>query len=139
MGGGDDHEALCFAMRAAREPSLRLTILHLVPSDDDDDDMSDEVVLKEAMKGISGLANVRYEEHAVEDGPQTALLVREIANEHDLFVVGRRHGLDSKQTMGLTEWSEFPELGVVGDLLASPDLETKTSVLVVQQQKQVKK
>lgn len=36
--------------------------------------------------------------------------------------------------MGLGTWSECPELGVVGDMLASPDFGITTSVLVMQQQ-----
>lgn len=42
--------------------------------------------------------------------------------------------MESVQTMGLSEWCEFPELGVVGDLLASTDLSSRVSALVVQQQ-----
>jgi hypothetical protein len=36
--------------------------------------------------------------------------------------------------MGLTEWNEFPELGFLGDVLASSDSQCQVSVLVVQQQ-----
>jgi hypothetical protein len=36
--------------------------------------------------------------------------------------------------MGLTEWNEFPELGFLGDVLASSDSQCHVSVLVVQQQ-----
>jgi hypothetical protein len=56
-------------------------------------------------------------------------------NEYDLIIVGRRHNVNSPQTSGLAEWSEFPELGTLGDLLASSDLNNGTSVFVVQQQK----
>lgn len=36
-------------------------------------------------------------------------------------------------TAGLTDWSECPELGAIGDLLASSDQASIVSVLVVQQ------
>ncbi|CAI0398092.1 unnamed protein product [Linum tenue] len=145
LGGRDDHEALCLATRMARDSGLELTIHHLVSKEDTNttnrlshERMIDEVVLKEALQKVSNLPNVKYIEQVVEDGPQTAMAVRAISSNHDLFVVGRRVGVDSPQTTGLAEWSEFPELGVIGDLLASKDVETKASVLVVQQQKQFK-
>ncbi|KAF0905405.1 hypothetical protein E2562_004382 [Oryza meyeriana var. granulata] len=40
----------------------------------------------------------------------------------------------SALTSGLSEWSEFPELGVLGDMLASAEFASKVSILVVQQQ-----
>ncbi|CAN1824953.1 Cation/H(+) antiporter 4 [Linum perenne] len=144
MGGSDDHEALCLAARMAKDSNLHLTVLHLNYRQDEDastnrrnrlstnERLFDEIVLKEALKEISEFPNVQYIERPVEDGPQTALAIRTIVNE-------RRNGLESPQTSGLGEWSEFPELGIIGDLLASQDLETKASVLVVQQQKQFKK
>ncbi|CAN1824954.1 Cation/H(+) antiporter 3 [Linum perenne] len=140
MGGSDDHEALCLAARMAKDSNLHLTVLHLKRNRlSTNERLFDEIVLKEALKEISEFPNVQYIERPVEDGPQTALAIRTIVNDYDMFVVGRRNGLESPQTSGLGEWSEFPELGIIGDLLASQDLETKASVLVVQQQKQFKK
>ncbi|TKY59981.1 Cation/H(+) antiporter 4 [Spatholobus suberectus] len=86
------------------------------------------------MKSQSGLENVSYHKVIVNRGPETSTVLCRIINEHDFFLVGRRHDLDSPQTEGLTDWSEFSELGVIGDLLASSDLETRACVLVVQQQ-----
>ncbi|CAN1824948.1 Cation/H(+) antiporter 3 [Linum perenne] len=143
MGGSDDHEALCLAARMAKDSNLHLTVLHLNYRQDEDASTNRRnrlsTMLKEALKEISEFPNVQYIERPVEDGPQTALAIRTIVNDYDMFVVGRRNGLESPQTSGLGEWSEFPELGIIGDLLASQDLETKASVLVVQQQKQFKK
>lgn len=52
---------------------------------------------------------------------------------NDLFIVGRGQGTMSPLTDGLTDWSECPELGAIGDLLASSDFETTASVLVMHQ------
>ncbi|MCD9645901.1 hypothetical protein HAX54_035257 [Datura stramonium] len=52
------------------------------------------------------------------------------------LVLGKHHQ-DSPLLMGLGEWSECPELGVVGDFLASPDVGITASVLVVQQQREL--
>ncbi|KAI7979458.1 Cation/H(+) antiporter 15 [Camellia lanceoleosa] len=60
--------------------------------------------------------------------------IRSIDNTlYDLFIVGRGQGMVSPLTAGLTDWSEFPELGAIGDLLASSDFAATMSVLVVQQ------
>ena len=39
----------------------------------------------------------------------------------------------SPLTAGLTDWSECPELGAIGDMLASSDFAATVSVLVLQQ------
>ncbi|KAL5074993.1 hypothetical protein RYX36_013977, partial [Vicia faba] len=82
----------------------------------------------------SRMGNVKLRGIEVEGGSQTLDVLREMVDEHDYIIVGRRHGIDSHQTYGLQDWSEFPELGPVGDNLASSDLNCKTSILVVQQQ-----
>ena len=64
-------------------------------------------------------------------GPETALIVRCMVNEYDLIIVGRRNDIETPQTSGLVEWSEFSKLGIVGDLLASSDFNSRTSVFVV--------
>ena len=48
----------------------------------------------------------------------------------DLFVVGKTP--KSALTAGMADWSDCPELGPIGDLLASKDFVTTASVLVVQ-------
>jgi hypothetical protein len=49
----------------------------------------------------------------------------------DMFMVGKGPGLPAL-TAGMAKWSECPELGLIGDLLASRDFQTTASVLVVQ-------
>ncbi|CAN0887985.1 Cation/H(+) antiporter 4 [Linum grandiflorum] len=133
---------------------VELTILHLIAkecscggrnsrlSDEENsagyERLTDDVVLELALKEVDVLPNVRYVDEVVEDGHQTAMAIRSRAEDHDLFVVGRRRNVESPQTIGLDQWSEFPELGVVGDLLASKHMKTKDGVLIVQQQRQIK-
>ena len=108
------------------------------------DKVLDNEVLKEIMPqnstsdanaGGAAQANVGYVRETVKDGTQTATVLRSIVDDFELFIVGRRFHVRSVLTSGLDEWSEFPELGVVGDLLSSTDVVSKASVLVVQQQK----
>jgi hypothetical protein len=94
----------------------------------------DIAMLKDGKIEHSRLGNVAYREIEVEGGSQTIDVLRQMVQEHDFIIVGRRNGIKSPQTSGLQEWSEFPELGPVGDFLASSDLDCKASILVVQQQ-----
>jgi hypothetical protein len=137
LGGRDDREALCLAKRAIRNPKIKLVVYHLtheqrVPN-------LEYILDNEALKEIKklphhGLKNVYYHKVIVNDGPGTSSVLRDIANEHDFFIVGRTHDSNLPQIQGLTNWSEFSELGVIGDLLASRDFESRAGVLVVQQQ-----
>ncbi|XP_024315159.1 cation/H(+) antiporter 15 [Brachypodium distachyon] len=56
---------------------------------------------------------------------------------YDLVIVGMRHRwYPVMSANGLSDWSECPELGVIGDLLASSDFHTPYSVLIMKQQDQ---
>ncbi|CAL1404165.1 unnamed protein product [Linum trigynum] len=142
LGGRDDREAISLAKRMANDPSVHLTILHLV-SDEvaGSETVLDDVVLNGVLREMANFLNVQCLERVVRDGTETASLISSVADQYDVFVVGRRWHVEvaSPQTAGLSDWSEFPELGVIGDLLASKDVRTRGSVLVVQQQKQHKK
>ncbi|KAK8628960.1 hypothetical protein V6N13_077821 [Hibiscus sabdariffa] len=140
LGGKDDREALTLAKRMARDPRVKLTVIHLTTDENrghvmDWDMMLDAEILRDSKHNdVTDICNIMYREEVSNSGPEATRIIRSIANEYDLIIVGRRDGVDSVQTKGLSEWSEFPELGAVGDLLASTDLDSSVSVLVVQQQ-----
>ncbi|KAK7321298.1 hypothetical protein VNO77_31800 [Canavalia gladiata] len=138
LGGNDDREALCLANRAARDSSINLVVYHITIKNNDEnhdlDTVLDIAMLKDTKNEHSDLENVSYKEIEVESGLQTASILREMVDEHDFIIVGRRHGIECPQTKALQQWTEFTELGVIGDYLASADLDCKSSVLVVQQQ-----
>ncbi|KAK2384218.1 cation/H antiporter [Trifolium repens] len=139
LGGRDDREALCFAKRAIRNPKINLVVYHLTLTHEQRVPNLEYILDNEALKELKklphyGLKNVYYHKVIVNDGPGTSSVLRDIANEHDFFIVGRTHDSNLPQIQGLTNWSEFSELGVIGDLLASPDFESRAGVLVVQQQ-----
>lgn len=142
LGGDDDREALAYAKRMAKNSRVHLTLVRFVSSNEDSydknqngwDRMLDLEVLKD-MKFDSGqMGDVIYREEMVKDGSDTAMIIKSMEGKYDLIMVGRRHDRDSQLTSGLTEWSELPELGPVGDMLASSDIRSPVSVLVVQQQ-----
>ncbi|XP_058183922.1 cation/H(+) antiporter 4-like isoform X1 [Rhododendron vialii] len=144
LGGDDDREALAYAKRMAKSPHVFLTVVRFFAYGDDDsgdgswDAMLDAEVLKDLRLAFAQAGNLRFREERVEDGPELALRVRSLEEAYDLIIVGRRHGGDSRMLAGLTEWVEFPELGPVGDILASADVNRPVSVLVVQQQLHLK-
>ncbi|XP_029120569.2 cation/H(+) antiporter 15-like [Elaeis guineensis] len=76
---------------------------------------------------------VEYEEVVATDVEETMTAIRRVEESgHDLFVVGRGQNMKSPLIEGLNEWTEFPELGPVGDLLVLTEFEATPSVLVVQ-------
>lgn len=135
LGGEDDDEVLCLAKRAIKNPNTRLVVYHLVAKEYKPE-LKDLMMEGESdvLREVKNTQNVKFKEVFTKDGSETASFLGDIAKEHDFFIVGRRHGMESPQTDGLTAWSEFPELGVVGDFLSSPDLKSHASILVVQQQ-----
>ncbi|KAJ8759436.1 hypothetical protein K2173_006967 [Erythroxylum novogranatense] len=150
FGGTDDREALVLAKRMTKNSRTSLTVVRFIPHIDnggaDGGENKQTVITEDMILDEEELKDVKqknydeyvfYIEHEVSDGPHTALTIRSIVQDYNLFILGRRHSEDCSQLHGLTEWMDYPELGPIGDLLASKDVDIKASVLVVQQQKQL--
>ncbi|CAH2038599.1 unnamed protein product [Thlaspi arvense] len=147
VGGKDDREALALGKQMMRNQKVSLTLLKLVPGSMAGmstgwDQMLDTAEIKETMRNndtnLGGQHDlVEYVEETVNDGSDTSKILLSVAKAFDLFVVGRTTGMGTDVTRALSDWAEFDELGVIGDLLASPDFPNKGSVLVVQQQQNV--
>ncbi|KAI8001525.1 Cation/H(+) antiporter 15 [Camellia lanceoleosa] len=158
FGGPDDREALSFALRMSEHPRSRLTVIRFLPGleaieptmdpshdnikdhgivtvqiDKDKDKQLDDDYIKEFRMMKTNDESFSYIEKVVNNGEDTVAAIKSMDNMHDLFIVGRGGGIVSRLTIGLNEWSECPELGVIGDLLGSVDFAMKVSVLVVQQ------
>lgn len=138
LGGKDDREAVTLATRMGRDPRINITVVRMITADEkarensEWDKMLDDELLRDVKS--NALADILYTEKAVEDASETSGLLKSIANDFDMFIVGRGKGRKSLFTDGLEEWSEFKELGVIGDLLTSQDINCQASVLVIQQQ-----
>ncbi|KAL3639033.1 Cation/H(+) antiporter 15 [Castilleja foliolosa] len=158
FGGPDDREALAYAWRMSEHPGVNLTVMRFVPGentvettagettrnpsgrdkmtvviDNDRESQMDEDYIDEFRGRTADDSSVIYAEQVVNHGEETVAAIRAIDPSHDLFIVGRGQGMISSVTAGLTDWSECPELGAIGDLLASSDFAATYSVLVVQQ------
>ncbi|MCE0480821.1 hypothetical protein HAX54_037967 [Datura stramonium] len=136
IGGPDDAESLAYGTRLARHPNVSITLIRfLMFGYDNARERKLDNSLIEAVRYENSMnENFIYEERVTRDGVGLSACLRGIEDRFDLIVVGKHHQ-DSPLLMGLGEWSECPELGVVGDFLASPDVGITASVLVVQQQR----
>ncbi|XP_074557612.1 cation/H(+) antiporter 15-like [Curcuma longa] len=98
---------------------------------------ADEACLKEFRRKHEASSAVGYKEKVVRNSEETVAVIRGMQGRHELYVVGKGSS-SSALVVGLTEWCEFPQLGAVGDMLASSDFGGSPSVLVVQRVKQEK-
>jgi len=158
FGGPDDREALCYGWRMVQHSATSLTIMRFVPgeqvepscqqqgnkymdepreltvqTDRDIQKQLDEKLINEFRTSCGEDHSVEFIEKVVNNGEDTVAAIRTMDDIHGLFVVGRGQGMISPLTAGLTDWSECPEIGAIGDLLASSDFAATASVLVVQQ------
>lgn len=141
-GGADDREALAYAMRMAEHSNVRVTVIRLVEprkskgkimggirGDQDGD------VIHRFRTGCMHIKRHDYREEMIVDSVEMVSVIRSLEGCFDLILVGRRHeSAMSSLFMGMTEWNENPELGVVGDMLVSSESTSDSSILVVQQQ-----
>ncbi|EOA22933.1 hypothetical protein CARUB_v10003669mg [Capsella rubella] len=138
LGGKDDREAVTLAARMARDARIKVTIVRMVTTDENAreksewDKMLDDELLRDVKNNT--LLDIFYAEKEIEDASETSGFLKLISKDFDMLIVGRGKGRKSVFTDGLEEWSEFNELGVIGDLLTSHDINSKASVLVIQQQ-----
>jgi len=82
---------------------------------------------------------IGYVENFVKDGRETVECLKEIGDIYSLFIVGKGGRGNNSLTIDMSDWEECPELGSVGDILASSDFDIHGSVLVIQQHRDVKK
>ncbi|XP_040992651.1 cation/H(+) antiporter 14-like [Juglans microcarpa x Juglans regia] len=135
LGGADDGEALEYSMRMAQHPNVSLTVVWFRPekfhpygSRTNPD--STTRMMSELRARIVGVDKITYKEVRVKDGADTTHIIRVMEDSLDLVILGSHHVPECAATLGLTEWSECPELGILGDMLATSDFQF--SVLVVQ-------
>ncbi|KAJ1263323.1 hypothetical protein BS78_09G175100 [Paspalum vaginatum] len=142
FGGGDDREAMSYVARMARHPGVTVAIVRFLPARGIKDDPADRRVDNRAIEEVKALAarsrNMQVREELVGDMEKIVEVLRGLDKAgYDLVVVGMRHRwYPVMPANGLSDWSECPELGVIGDLLASSDFDTPYSVIIMKQQDQ---
>ncbi|XP_057475926.1 cation/H(+) antiporter 15-like [Actinidia eriantha] len=136
IGGPDDAESLSYGARMVNHNNVTLTVIRflLFGSDNARERKLDTDLINAVRHANAGNEAFSYQEEVVRDGVGLATCIRALENCFDLILVGRQHQA-STLLQGLGEWIECPELGVMGDFLASSDFGSAASVLVVQQQR----
>jgi hypothetical protein len=145
FGGPDDRESLALAGRMANHVGIEICVVRLLPRkgntsirsiNSEDAEVREQYIDEQCLGEFaerSTLAVFEYREHVVGNTEETVEIIRRVDLEgKDLLIVGKEQGVvGSRLTAGMTEWSEFPELGPIGDLLASADFGATSSVLII--------
>ncbi|KAJ3691294.1 hypothetical protein LUZ61_020458 [Rhynchospora tenuis] len=158
FGGPDDREAASLLARIAPHKSVNATLVRFLPNSSEDTlsknwssrCMSEFALITERDIQLerdeqfltayhhryvaSGI--VTYAERQVSSGPETVTALSSMAGMYSLFIVGKGGPhLSTPMMAGIRDWEECPELGPIGDLLASDDFMDSGSVLIMQQHK----
>lgn len=138
LGGADAREALACADRMAGNPNVSLTVIRfLAHNGEGESEMEkklDDGLVTAFWVKYEANEQVAYREVMVRNGEETVAAIRAMNSDYDLWIVGRKLGINPILIEGLSSWSESLELGVIGDYVASVDFRSSASVLVVQQQ-----
>ncbi|KAK4376119.1 hypothetical protein RND71_006796 [Anisodus tanguticus] len=129
LGGPDDDEALAYCCRMLGHPHISVNLIWLRHSSDTTEKCPDMIHWFKANNMDAG--RVTYKEETVNDAVGTTQVLRSLEDSSDLCITGRDHEHYSELTLGINEWIECPELGFIGDMLATSDY--SFSLLVVQQ------
>ncbi|KAG9453717.1 hypothetical protein H6P81_006621 [Aristolochia fimbriata] len=153
IGGPDDREALSYAARVAYYPGLRLTVIRFLLENDSDnvstivygskygsnrhmilnsaeDFHVDDEFFTEFYECHVANGPVLYLEKHVSNGAETIAALREVESQYNLFIVGNG---SLQLPSGMSDFTECPEVGPLGDSLASSEFSTTASVLVIRQ------
>ncbi|KAJ7968903.1 Cation/H(+) antiporter [Quillaja saponaria] len=156
IGGPDDWEALAYAQRIAAHPGIKLSVVQLLLVEDAEEvraveigesqgvmstifdaekqkQLDDEYINAFRLKVVNG-ESITYTQKVVRRGEEIVEILTTLdKNEYDLYIVGQGQGRASPLMLRLLEWSDSPELGVIGDILASKSFSSHSSVLILQQ------
>nr|GMD77865.1 cation/H(+) antiporter 28 [Ipomoea batatas] len=151
IGGKDDREALSYVGRLARHPGVKLTVIRFLLEAGEDNvasriskakaessehqeemKLDDECFAQFYDRHVAG-GRVAYREKYLVNSGQTFSTLRSLEGQYELFIVGRGGRVNSVLTVGMNDWEECPELGLIGDILSASDYSVATSVLIIQQ------
>lgn len=139
LGGADAREALSYAERMAENPAVSLSVVRFLPhkneGDNEIDKKLDDGLVTQFWLKSEGNSRVVYREVVVKNGEETIAAIQAMKKQrYDLWIVGRKHGINPVLLRGLANWGDSNELGVIGEYVASTDFDSRASVLAVQQQ-----
>jgi len=157
VGGPDDREALAIAWRMAGRLGTQLSvvrmllldkaeivdtsshdeaqgILSIVMDSEKQKELDDEYVNGFRLTAMNNNDSISYSEVDVHSGEDIPTILNELENFCcNLYIVGQGNRRNTCVFLNLLDWCDCPELGVLGDILASNNFGSRSSVLVVQQ------
>ncbi|TKY61125.1 Cation/H(+) antiporter 15 [Spatholobus suberectus] len=157
VGGPDDREALAVAWRMAGHPGIRLSVVRILLFDEAAEvdtsihaeaqgilsavmdsekqkELDDEYVSSFRLTAVNNEDSISYSEIDVHTGEDIPAVLNELEKIGcDLYIVGQGNCRNSRVFSNLLEWCDCSELGVIGDILASNNFGSRSSLLVVQQ------
>ncbi|KAE8699693.1 hypothetical protein F3Y22_tig00110570pilonHSYRG00044 [Hibiscus syriacus] len=156
FGGPDDREALACSKRMLMHSQVNLTVFRFIQTNtrhnswiNNASQKDEEVIMAISTAGAENEIDNAFvdtfynrfvaqgkaslvEKH-VSNVAETLAALREIMDEmYSLVIVGKGGRRNCPLTTGLSDWEECPELGSIGDLLASAEMNMKGSLLVIQ-------
>ncbi|CAN6710012.1 unnamed protein product [Malus baccata var. baccata] len=146
IGGPDDREALAYAWRMSGNPDVGITVFRFLlqnkvivaNKDEETEEILDQALVDEFKIRNIGNDCVIWRDIEVDDSVQLMDAIRNSQGDYDLVLVGRRHTDMLLRDEEMTEFVQNPELGVIGDMLASPDFcGGMVNVLVLQESKEL--
>ncbi|XP_058744895.1 cation/H(+) antiporter 15-like [Vicia villosa] len=140
IGGPDDIEALAYSSRMCRHENVKVTVVRFLEYglENSIEKRREGDMIGEYRNLNRGNRRFKTVDEVIKDGIEMSKRIKKRIDSFDLVMVGKEHA-ESALLQGYEEWSECPELGVIGDMLSSPDFETKTSILIVQQQRIIRR
>ncbi|XP_020215634.1 cation/H(+) antiporter 15 [Cajanus cajan] len=157
VGGPDDREALAVAWRMAGHPGIRLSVVRILLFDEAAEvhtsihnetqgilsavmdsekqkELDDEYINSFRLTAVNNEDSISYSEIEVHTGEDIPKVLNELQKIGcDLYIVGQGNCRNTRVFSNLLEWCDCSELGVVGDILASKNFGSRSSLLVVQQ------
>lgn len=157
IGGPDDREALAVAWRMSKHQGIQLTVMRIlllggaaevdsspqaessrlltaVLDVEKERELDDEYVSSFRLKAVNNEDSITYSEKEVHTCDDITEMLNELDNVgYDLYVLGQGAGRNSTVLVDLMKWTDCPELGIIGDMVASNSFGSSSSVLVVQQ------
>ncbi|XP_057432199.1 cation/H(+) antiporter 15-like [Lotus japonicus] len=159
IGGPDDREALAVAWRMSKHQRIHLSVVRILLSgeaaeadssssshveskgllsaevdNEKQKELDDEYVNSFRLKAVNNEDSIKYLEKEV----HSANDISEVLNQMDqigcdLYILGQGTGRNSMVFSNLMKQTDCPELGVIGDMVASNNFGSCSSLLVVQQ------
>ncbi|XP_050211964.1 cation/H(+) antiporter 15-like [Mercurialis annua] len=135
IGGDDDREALQVATRMSGNPDVSITLMRIYLKNEEIyeiEDKLDESLIKEFKEKNEKNKNVVLREAIVSNSTDLINLIGSLDGNYEIIIVGKKQ-IKLNLMKEMQDWIDYPELGVIGDMIASSNShDCKMSVLVVQ-------